>query len=60
MMRYPGLEYINFAELTAEQRAELKRTFREHKRALQTAMKDLDRALKQLEKKPGRKKSSKR
>jgi len=60
MAIYPALKYVDFDGLTDTQRDELKKTLQEHKRALQAAMRDVDRGLRTLAKKPKPKRTAKR
>jgi hypothetical protein len=55
-MMKPYKPYVDFNKLTAKQRADLKRTLLEHKRALQAAIRVADRDLSALAKKPKKRK----
>jgi Spy/CpxP family protein refolding chaperone len=60
MMLYPPSLIFNFGALTAKQRAQLKKTLEEQQRALRAALREVDRGLSALAKKPKSKKSAKR
>ena len=53
-------KYIKFDDLSDEEKDDLHKRFTEHKRELESLIKNLDRSLARLAKKPKRKKIAKR